>query len=161
MEMVRMCTTSTTQYNIWALSYFWGVICIHMVKNMGQFTYSKCKVFGLMWFAYFSTRICGRCSTIELFSSSGSHKHSEHVPCEFWLVKGPFWGMKFGFLLCIPSLNCCNLNIQRVTHAHFPFKIAHLPCFKILRIRPILTSKLIHEKSTTNIEWKALITTLS
>ena len=38
----------------------------------------------------------------------------------------------------------------------FSLEIAHLPCFKILHINPNLISELIHENSTTNIEWNAL-----
>ena len=47
-----------------------------------------------------------------------------------------------------------------VIHAHFSLKIAHLPCFKILLMYLILTSKLVHDNSTTNIEWNALENTL-
>jgi hypothetical protein len=47
-------------------------------------------------------------------------------------------------------------------HAHFPpLKRAHLPCFKVLWINPISTSKLVHENSTTNTQSKAIETTLS
>ena len=38
----------------------------------------------------------------------------------------------------------------------FCLKIAHLPSFKILRLNPILTSKLAHKNFTTNIEKNAL-----
>lgn len=40
--------------------------------------------------------------------------------------------------------------------AIFSLEIAHIPCFKILERNPILTSKHVHENSTTNIEWIAL-----
>jgi hypothetical protein len=49
-----------------------------------------------------------------------------------------------------------------IIQSHFiPFEIFHLPCFKILWINPILTSKLGNEDFATNIEWNALKTTLS
>jgi hypothetical protein len=38
----------------------------------------------------------------------------------------------------------------------FTLKIAHLPSFRILRLNPMLTSKLAHENFTTNIEKNAL-----
>ena len=61
----------------------------------------------------------------------------------------------------ITSFNYYNLKIKRFIYAHFfPFYIGHLPCFKILRTNPTLTSKFVHENSATNIEWNALKTTL-
>ena len=63
--------------------------------------------------------------------------------------------------------NCCNLK-KYYSFSFFsppspplPLELAHLPCFKILWIIPTLTSKVVHENSTTNIDYNAPKTTLS
>ena len=51
--------TSTIQSNIFTLSPFVDLLFINVVRNMGQFAYSKRKVASLYWIAYFGMRICG------------------------------------------------------------------------------------------------------
>lgn len=46
------------------------------------------------------------------------------------------------------SLPLIVLNVQRVIKE----KIVHLPCFKILQINTVLTSKLDQENSRTDVE---------
>ena len=36
---------STIPFNIWTFSKIEGILCIHVVRNMGQFTYSQCTPF--------------------------------------------------------------------------------------------------------------------
>ena len=50
--------TSTIQFDIWTLSKLYGMLCIYVVKNKGQFTYCKCKVASLLRFAHVGMRIC-------------------------------------------------------------------------------------------------------
>lgn len=53
------------------------------------------------------------------------------------------------------------LNILRIMMPIFSLQIAHRSFFKILQLNHILTSKIVHENSMTNIGWSALKTTLS
>ena len=107
---VRMAFVLTliVQSNIWTLSnFFLEILCIYVVKNMEQFTYSKCKVTSLFWFAHFDMRHWWRSSIIDLFPFSGSHKHSAHFPCVFdwsklFVLCLSFW-IKHAIHLCIPS----------------------------------------------------------
>jgi hypothetical protein len=39
--------------------FFQEFFCIHVVRDMGYFTFSKCKVASLFWFAHFCKRVCG------------------------------------------------------------------------------------------------------
>ena len=54
-------------------NFLW-ILCIYVVRNMGHFTYSKCKVASLLWFAHLGMRMW-KCSANRLFLSSGSYKH--------------------------------------------------------------------------------------
>ena len=106
-----------------------------------------------------------RCSSIELFPSSGSHKQSTHFMMnligEFFF--NFFWGEggNMAYFLVLHFFQVLNSKIQRIIHGHLPPQNGSFPCFSILRINPILNSKLVHEKFTPNIEWNALQTTLS
>jgi hypothetical protein len=67
---------------LWTLYDVLRILCIYVVRVMGKFMYSKCKVISLLYFAYFWHENFWRCSSIELFPSSGSHKHSTHIQGE-------------------------------------------------------------------------------
>ena len=138
-----------TQYNIWALSCFREFFAYIWLDVWDT---SKCKVASLYWFAYSSMRIVGGA---QLLGCSHLVDHTS-IPLMFHVSltgqRSSCGGIQYGFMLCILSLNCYNLHIQGVTDAHFPHEVTHLTCIKILRIRPILTSKLVHENSTTNFE---------
>ena len=75
--------TSIVLFNVWTLFNFKGIVCIYVARNMGQFASSKFKLASLLWVCTFSHEKSWRCSTIELFPSSGTHKHSGHLPSEF------------------------------------------------------------------------------
>ena len=49
--------TSTMRFTFGYSLIFKGIVCIYVVRNMGKFTYSKCKVASLLWFAHFGMRI--------------------------------------------------------------------------------------------------------
>ena len=51
--------TLTVHSNIWTLFDCLGILCMHVIKNMEQLTYSKCKVASLLWFAHFDMRVSG------------------------------------------------------------------------------------------------------
>ena len=103
----------------------------------------------------------GRTLTDHPQLGSGSHKCVLLIFQLNWLVHSPFWGINYVIFLCITSFNFNNLKIPRVVCAHFFFKIDHLPCFKILWTNLVVSSKVVHEKSTINIEWNALKSTFS
>ena len=75
--------TSIVLFNVWTLFNFKGIVCIYVARNMGQFASSKFKLASLLWVCTFSHEKFWRCSTIEFFPSSGTHKHSGHLPSEF------------------------------------------------------------------------------
>ena len=125
---------------------------MYMIKNMGWFTYSKCRVPSLLWLAHFGMRSC---TCAQLLSSSHLVDHTS-IPLIFQVnligqrfVSGdkawPFLMQHFLQLLYSKHPKELFMPIP-------PFKIAHFPCFKILWTNPILTSKFVNENSTTNIE---------
>ena len=108
------------------------------------------------WLAYcvlhILARVLGRCSTMELFPSSGSHKHSVHLPDEIYLVKVLFKGSKKAFYCSsLPSIAMVWKSKGLFMHLFFFFEMAHLSCFKIVWINHILTSKHVHANYTTNL----------
>ena len=86
-----------------------------------------------------------RCSSIELFPSSGSQKHFLifHVNL---IGRRSFLGIKHGISVCIPSISYCNLKPEAMHALFFP-KIYHFPYFKILQTNPVIISKLVHKNS--------------
>ena len=68
------------------------------------------------------------------------------------LVESIYEVIGHDIFLCIPSFNCFDLEIQRITHAICFLETSHVPCFKILQLNLIFNIKLVHENSTTNIE---------
>jgi hypothetical protein len=60
----------------------------------------------------------------------------------------------------LPSLVLIKIS-KGLFMPHFSLKIAHLSCFRILSIYPILTSKVVHENSKMDIGQNALRETLS
>jgi len=46
------CVLSLFKFNVSILSNYWGIICISVVRNLGQFTCFECNVASLLWFAY-------------------------------------------------------------------------------------------------------------
>jgi hypothetical protein len=85
------------------------------------------------------------------------HKHSAHVLVNLIgqrsSLKNNTWHILVHLALILVKGNLFT--------PHSPLQTTHHPCFRTLQINLILTSKLVHEKSTTNIEWNALKTTLS
>ena len=59
-----------------------GILCTHVGIHVGYFTYSKCKVASLLWFAHCGKRFFGSAQILIFFPSSGSHKNSAHFPGE-------------------------------------------------------------------------------
>ena len=108
--------TSTVKFNNWTLLDIWGIICIYVVKNKGQFTYSKCKVADLSWFAHFGMRIGGG---PQLLSCSHLVDHTSiSLIFQVNLIgQTSFLGDKTWYFLCITSFNCYNVEIQRVIYA--------------------------------------------
>jgi hypothetical protein len=74
--------TSIVQLNVLTLSDFKAILCICMVKNMGQFTYSKSKVASLLCSTYFGMRIGGGA---QLLSRSQLVDHTS-IPLIFFQV---------------------------------------------------------------------------
>ena len=117
------------------------------------------------WLAYcglhiFGMRIRGGASTMELFPCSGSHEHPVHFPDDFDLSKVFFRGWNKAFpSSSLPSITMI-WKCKGLIMPNFFLEIAHIPCFKILLINPVLTSKLVRENSIANIEWDAFKTTL-
>ena len=68
-----------------------------------------------------------RCSTVELFPSSGSHKHS--IPMDL-IGQGLLGGIKQGIFLYVISFNCYDLRNQVVAHAQFFPWISSCPMFQ-------------------------------
>ena len=54
-----LCSHHLFQFNNWTVFDFYRSLCIYVVRNMGQITYSKCKVARLLWFVRFGMSICG------------------------------------------------------------------------------------------------------
>ena len=69
--------TSIVHFYIWIISNIQGILCLHVVRNIGQFTYSRCKVTSLSWFAHFGTRNLWRWPAIKLFPSNGKRKEKD------------------------------------------------------------------------------------
>jgi hypothetical protein len=93
--------TSIVQSNIWTLSNFKEILCIYVIKNMGQFTYSKCKVARLLWLAHVGMRICG-CAQLLSCSHLMDHTRSPLVFHVNLIGQKYFWGNKMGHLLVNP-----------------------------------------------------------
>lgn len=63
--------------------FAYEICAICTVWILKQFTYPDGKVANLLWFCtLFWHEISWRCSTNELFASTGSHKHFTHFPSE-------------------------------------------------------------------------------
>ena len=105
-----LCSHTDCSIHAWTLFDVYGILCICLVRNVWQFTYSKCKVVGLLWFAHFGMRDLWRCSIIELFPSSESHKRFAHLPSEFDGSKVFLGGFNMAFFLCTPSFKCYKLK---------------------------------------------------
>lgn len=116
----------------------------------------------MFWFVQLATRICRGSQTL---SCSHPHKHSAHFfssGCDW--SKDFFGEIKHDISLCI-KLSFIRYNIKKthvIIHACYsPLEIAHLACFKVLRINSNLTSKPVHGNSSSNVELRnALGTTL-
>ena len=63
-----------------------------MVRNMGQFMYSKCKVPSLLWFAHFGMRIGGVAQLLSCPHILDHTKHYAHFLGEFDGSKISFGG---------------------------------------------------------------------
>lgn len=51
--------TSIVWFNFYKLSSFWGILCMHVVKNMGQFIRCNCKMASPLWFSHLCMSTCG------------------------------------------------------------------------------------------------------
>jgi hypothetical protein len=131
---------------------FEGVLCINVVWNLGQFTYSKSEVASLLQFAHFGMRIFGGAQLLSSFQLMDCIS----IPLNFevnTIGHRSLRGYNKAFLTHA-FLQLLSYSKPKGYSCPFPppLKLAHLPCFKILLINPILTTKLVHENSTTNIE---------
>lgn len=100
---------------------------------------------------------------MELLPPRGSHKHFAHFQSEFVWSKVFFWE-KRGISLCVPFFSyyylkeCKGLFMPIMSPQN---NSTRLPCFMILQINTISTSKLVHGCSTIKFEQNELKTTLS
>ena len=99
--------TLIVHFNYWTFFNFLRNSLHICGQNMGQITYSKCKVSSLY------IVVCTIChenlwswSTRELFPSSGSHKHYAHFLVEFDWSKVLFLGIKYAIFVCICYFKC-------------------------------------------------------
>ena len=93
--------TSTIQSHIWTLSNFRGILCIYVVRNMGQFTYSKCKGLDYCGWHMCGMRICG-CAQLLSCSHLMDYTRSPLVFHVNLNGQRSFWGNKIGHLLVNP-----------------------------------------------------------
>ena len=98
----------TIWFRNWKLFEIHIILCIHVVRNMGRFTYSKCKMASVKQFAYFDMRSCGgaHCWVVPISRTTQAfHSFSELT----WMIKDHFWRRKHGIFLCIPFFKHYNL----------------------------------------------------
>ena len=108
---------------------------------MVQFTCSKCKVTSLLWFAHFGMRI-GEGGRVLSCSHLVDHT-SIPLIIQVNLIDKTRQFLVHHFLQLLYSK-----TPKGQFMIIYSVEIAHLPCFKILWITPILTSKLVHENPT-------------
>ena len=108
--------TSTVRFNIWKLSNLQRTLCTSVVRNMGQFTYFKCKVASLSWFAHFGMRICEG-AQLSCCSHLVDHTSILVILQVNSIRQRSFLGHKTCHFLLNP-FNCYDLKIQRMIHAH-------------------------------------------
>lgn len=100
-------------FNLWTIFDSQGILCIYVVSNMGQFTYSNCKVASSLWLAHFVQRICG---DAQLLSFSHLVVHTK-IPLIFQMnsiVQMSFFGGGMPFSCASLPFKCHNLKIYKV-----------------------------------------------
>ena len=95
--------TSSIYCNIWTLYDFIGILCMYVVKNMGQFTYSKCTglAYSCLHISAWELVEVPKCWVVPIWwITQAFHSFS------MWLrlVKGLIWGIKTWHSLVHPFL---------------------------------------------------------
>ena len=101
---------------------------------MGYFTYSKCKVVSLLWFAHFNMRICGDaqlldCSLVVDHTSVLLILQVNLIGQRSFFQWGGGGGVDKTCHFLVPHFNCCNLKILMVIPIKILIKIVDLPWF--------------------------------